>query len=110
MTYRRIPSRYGTVRVWVGGPVPPGSAAITLGRLIIVRRAAADDGRLLRHEMVHVGQWHDLGVFGFLRSYLGAYFAGRRRGLGHTDGHRAIPLEVEAELGSMPLAEPPGPG
>ena len=54
-------------RIWVGGPVPPGSAAITLGRLIIVRRRAAGDERLLRHELVHVRQWRQYGAVGFLR-------------------------------------------
>ena len=82
---------------WVGGPVPPGSSAITLGRLIIVRRDAADSPRLMRHELVHVRQWRRLGVIGFLRRYLGAYFGQRLRGYGHWGAYRRIPLEVEAE-------------
>lgn len=84
-------------RVWVGGPVPPGSAAITLGSLIIVRRRWADDEHLLRHERVHVRQWRELGYVGFLRRYLGAYFRWRLRGYGHLASYRRIPLEVEAE-------------
>ena len=107
---RRIPTAYGTVRVWVGGPVPPGSAAITLGRLIIVRRRSADDQRLLRHELAHVRQWHELGAVGFLRRYLGAYLAGRRRGLGHRAAYKAIPLEVEAEREAQALEPPPPAG
>ena len=83
--------------VWVGGPVPPGSSAITLGRLIIVRREAADNDRLLRHELVHVEQWRRYGVVGFLRRYLGAYLRLRFRGHGHKDAYRRIPLEEEAE-------------
>lgn len=81
----------------VGGPVPPGTAAITLGRLVSVRRAFASDERLLRHELVHVRQWRELGVVGFLRRYLGAYLRWRLRGYGHWGAYRHIPLEVEAE-------------
>ncbi len=105
---RRIETQFGTVRVWVGGPVPPGSAAITLRRLIIVRRRSAGDERLMRHEMAHVRQWHEHGVFGFLRRYLGAYLRARLRGAGHKAAYRAIPLEIEAELEAAGLAEPPG--
>jgi hypothetical protein len=85
------------VRTWRGGPVPPGADAITLGSLIIVRRAAADDPLLMRHEREHVRQWRELGVFGFLRRYLGAYLRGRARGYGHRGAYLRIPLEVEAE-------------
>jgi uncharacterized membrane protein YfcA len=81
----------------VGGPVPPGADAITLGRLVIVRRRAASSARLLRHELVHVRQWRRLGVGGFLRRFLGAYLRGRVRGYPHKGAYRRIPLEVEAE-------------
>jgi hypothetical protein len=83
--------------VWVGGPVPPGAAAITLGRVVSVRRRFAGDERLLAHELVHVRQWRRLGVFGFLRRYVGAYLRWRLRGYGHWAAYRRIPLEVEAE-------------
>jgi hypothetical protein len=82
--------------VWVGGPVPPGADAITLGPLVIVRRSAADDAVLLAHEAVHVRQWRSLGVAGFLRRYLGAYVRWRLRGYPHWGAYRRIPLEVEA--------------
>jgi hypothetical protein len=84
-------------RVWVGGPVPPGADAITLGSLIIVRRRAAGDEHLMRHERVHVVQWRSLGLIGFLRRYLGAYFRWRLRGYPHWGAYRRIPLEIEAE-------------
>jgi hypothetical protein len=77
--------------------VPPGAAAITVGRLVAVRARAAGDERLLRHELVHVRQWRDLGVIGFLHRYLGAYVRWRLRGYGHWGAYRRIPLEVEAE-------------
>ncbi|MBW3557233.1 MAG: DUF4157 domain-containing protein [Actinobacteria bacterium] len=81
----------------MGGPVPPGAAAITLGNLISVRRSAADDDRLLRHELVHVRQWRELGAVRFLVRYLGAYLYWRLHGYPHWGAYRRIPLEVEAE-------------
>ena len=92
-----IVERRGDAWVWVGGPVPPGASAITLGRLISVRRGAAGSNRLMRHELVHVDQWRRFGVVGFLRRYLAAYFAWRMRGYDHWGAYRRIPLEVEAE-------------
>jgi Domain of unknown function (DUF4157) len=89
--------RHGDHWRWVGGPVPPGAAAITLGPLVCVRRRAADDTRLLRHELVHVEQWRRLGVVGFLGRYLGAYLRWRLRAHGHRGAYLRIPLEVEAE-------------
>jgi hypothetical protein len=83
--------------VWVGGPGPPGADAITIGAVISVRRRAADNARLLRHELVHVRQWRELGFVGFLRRYVGAYLRWRVRGYGHWAAYRRIPLEVEAE-------------
>ena len=83
--------------VWRGGPVPPGSDAITLWSLIIVRRRAAADAQLMRHEAVHVDQWRAFGVFGFLGRYVGPYLRWRLRGYGHWAAYRRIPIEVEAE-------------
>ncbi len=77
--------------------MPRGAAAITLGRLVNVRSRSVGDERLLRHELVHVGQWQRLGLVGFLRRYLGAYVRWRLRGYGHWGAYRRIPLEVEAE-------------
>jgi hypothetical protein len=80
----------------VGGPVPPGADAITLGSLIIVRRAAAGSESLLRHERVHVRQWREHGVVGFLRRYLGDYLRWRLRGYGHRAAYLRIGFEVES--------------
>jgi uncharacterized protein DUF4157 len=83
--------------LWVGGPVPPGADAITIGPVVSVRRRSADDPRLLRHELEHVRQWRALGVPVFLRRYVGAYLFFRLRGYGHWGAYRRVPLEVEAE-------------
>lgn len=93
---RRGIRRRGDHWLWVGGPVPPGSAAITIWRLISVRRRFAGDAVLLRHEEEHVRQWRELGPARFLREYLGSYVANRRKGFGHRAAYRLIPLEIEA--------------
>jgi hypothetical protein len=85
--------------LWVGGLVPPGSDAITLGSFVVVRRRAADSSRLLRHEGVHVQQWRRFGVVGFLLRYVGGYLRWRLRGYGHRGAYLRIPLEVEAAWG-----------
>jgi hypothetical protein len=74
----------------------PGVAAMTFGRLILLRRDHAADDALLAHELVHVRQWRELGAARFLWRYLGAYLAGRMAGLNHRRAYEAIPLEVEA--------------
>ncbi|HEY2332490.1 MAG TPA: DUF4157 domain-containing protein [Acidimicrobiales bacterium] len=82
----------------VGGPVPPGAAAITIGSVISVRTASIDDARLLRHELVHVDQWRRLGFLRFSVQYLGSYLQSRLAGASHHDAYRRIPLEIEADL------------
>jgi hypothetical protein len=89
--------RRGDVWLLIGPLVPPGAAAITLGRLILIRPERVDDERLLRHEMVHVRQWRELGVLGFLSRYLSSYLIWRLRGYSHWAAYRRIPLEIEAE-------------
>ena len=88
--------REGDHWVWVGGPVPPGSDAITVWRVISIRKDSADNAHLMRHEQEHLRQWRELGVPGFLGRYLGAYARGRLKGFGHRAAYRMIPLEVEA--------------
>lgn len=74
----------------------PGVAAMTVGRLILLRRDHAADTALVAHELVHVRQWRELGAARFLWRYLGAYARGRAAGLRHEQAYQAIPLEVEA--------------
>ena len=100
--------RHGDHWLLVGGPVPPGSAAITIGSVVSVRRRYAGDARLLRHEAAHVRQWRELGKVEFLRQYLGAYLRWRRAGFGHQAAYRMIPLEVEAEAAAERFEVGPG--
>ncbi len=74
----------------------PGTDAMTLGRVVLVRRHHAGSSRLLAHELVHVQQWSRLGVAGFLCRYLGAYAKSLARLRDHHAAYLAIPLEVEA--------------
>lgn len=73
-----------------------GTAATTLGRWIVIRRELVGDRPLVAHELVHVRQWREQGIIGFLRRYLADYLRGRRSGLDHDAAYRAIPFEVEA--------------
>jgi hypothetical protein len=84
-------------RLWVGGPVPPGADAWTLGSLVIVRKRSAGSRLLLAHELQHVEQWRELGVAEFLRRYLGAYAHWRLHGYPHRAAYRRIPAEITAE-------------
>ena len=101
--------RRGDHWLWVGGPVPPGSDAITIWSVVSVRRASARNARLLRHEEEHVRQWRTLGPARFLGIYLGSSLRWRRVGFGHQAAYRLIPLEAEAERAArMATVTPPG--
>ena len=81
----------------VGGPVPRGSAAMTLGRFVMIRRGREDDEYLLAHELVHVRQYRERGVLRFLAGYLSRYLLLRLDGWGHKDAYRRLPEEIEAD-------------
>ena len=83
-------------RVW-----GKGIKAMTIRNRVYVEPGLLDTpsprgGLLLVHELVHVRQWTDLGVLGFLRRYLTDYLSGRFKGLGHRKAYLAIGLEQEA--------------
>ena len=63
----------------MGGPVAPGAAATTVGSWVLVRQGYEHDELLIRHELVHVEQYHRLGLVGFLVRYVGAYLRWRAR-------------------------------
>ncbi len=87
--------------------MPPGSDAVTLGSLVVIRRRTADSEELLRHEGAHVQQWRALGAPGFLRRYVGGYLRWRLRGYGHRAAYLRIPLEVEAAWIAATTVSPP---
>jgi len=92
----RIERRPGVVVV-VGGPVPPGADAITLGSVISVRSGHETSPYLMRHEAEHVRQWHRFGLVGFAVRYLGSYAKWRACRKGHWGAYRRIPFEIEAD-------------
>ena len=76
----------------------PGTSGMTLGRLILLR---CDDDRsgqctLVAHELVHAGQYAELGVLRFLGRYLGEYASNRMRLRNHKQAYASISFEVEA--------------
>jgi hypothetical protein len=62
-----------------------------------MKRRAVGDARLLRHELVHVRQYRDLGIAGFLVRYLWSYLRWRLRRHPHLAAYQRIPFEAEAE-------------
>lgn len=91
----RFERRDGAVLV-ISRLVAPGAAATTVGRFIFIRPSAVGSARLLRHELVHVRQWRQQGLIGFLLRYLGAYLRWRLRRYPHWAAYRRIPQEIEA--------------
>jgi hypothetical protein len=78
--------------------LPGGYGAMTLGRLVLLARPVAGDGSsaLLAHELVHVRQWAELGVVGFLARYLWGFAAGLGRARRWRPAYLAITLERQA--------------
>ena len=81
----------------------PGASATTLGRFIFLRESAVGSERLMRHELVHVRQWHRLGVAGFGIRYLGAYAAVADAALPALGGLSASPARDRGGLGGSRL-------
>ncbi|MCL1593600.1 MAG: DUF4157 domain-containing protein [Actinomycetia bacterium] len=76
--------------------------AITLNRTVFINAAhydavvAGSDPVLLVHELVHVSQWRDNGVFCFSARYLSDYVRLRMLGIGHDAAYRGIGFEHAA--------------
>lgn len=87
---------------WVDLVLPAWIGAVTLPSSIWIRRrmlaiGGRSLGKLVLHELVHVQQWREHGVIGFLRHYLKDYLSARLRERGgHRAAYRAIPFEDEA--------------
>lgn len=70
---------------------------MTIGRLVIARKASCGSQLLLEHEAVHVQQFRKLGIAGFFVKYVGQYLGFRSRHYSHWAAYRRISFEVEAE-------------
>ena len=90
------PERARKVRVVSFSLLPPRATATTLGTVILLRPSGRGDSTLLAHELVHVRQWSELGIAGFLRRYLVAYARNLVQLRRHRLAYLAIPLEAEA--------------
>lgn len=95
VTVRPVPS-------WLARMWGRGTDAMTVRNIIFASQSALEriaDGDalvLLSHEAVHVEQWREYGVVGFLVRYVGDYLRGRVLGLPHHVAYRAIRFEREA--------------
>lgn len=92
-------------RVWVVRvPEPPGPySGMAIGRFVFLAGDVAPSGssRLLAHELVHVRQWAELGIVGFLFRYLRDFAVGLKR---HRNWHRAY-RQIDVEVEARRLAE-----
>lgn len=76
----------------------PGSSGMTIGRFIFLRSDDNRDGtrELLAHELVHVRQYGEAGLLGFLSRYLRDYIRGLRAHHAHRAAYLSIAAEAEA--------------
>jgi len=81
---------------WLRPFIRQNTIAITLGRRVYIKPGRENDQVVLRHELVHVRQYDDLGVVRFLSRYSAEYVGNRLRGKSHDEAYRAISLEEEA--------------
>lgn len=92
----RLVRHEGAVLV-VGGPLPPGADGMTIGRFVMIRKGHEQGRYLLAHELVHVRQYRERGIPGFLARYLGRYLLLRLDGWNHDAAYRRLPEEIEAD-------------
>ena len=90
--------------------LPPAADGMTIGRFVFLRSDVNRDGtrELLAHELVHVRQYAEYGLVGFLMRYLRDYVRGLWTHKRHRAAYLAIPAEVEAreEAHRWKLARP----
>ena len=80
-------------------PILPRAAdGLTFGRWVFLRgdRIDRQASTLIAHELVHVRQFAELGVVGFVGRYLAEYIAGLFRHRSHRAAYENISFEVEA--------------
>jgi Domain of unknown function (DUF4157) len=87
-----------------------GIQAMTLGYNVyvdprVIAGPARRFGLLMAHELVHVRQWREQGLFGFSGRYLTGYLHGRRERLGHRGAYLQIEQELEARAIASRVAE-----
>jgi hypothetical protein len=73
-------------------------SGMTLGRFILLAHDVSADGssKLVAHELIHLRQWNELGVVGFLVGYLVPFLRGLWAERSWDAAYRRIPAEQEA--------------
>lgn len=89
-----------TVRIVNVPYVPGGYAGITFGRFVYLAKPIPPDGTsaLLAHELVHVGQYQELGIARYIYEYLKSFFRDLIRMRNWNEAYLAIPSEVDARI------------
>jgi hypothetical protein len=87
--------------VWLRPFLQRNVIGITLGRRVflsqqLLERSDEELQRIVRHELAHVRQVHQLGLLRFLWRYVREYLSLRRKGLSSSKAYAAISFEVEA--------------
>lgn len=79
--------------------IPGGYKGMALGRRVLLAGPQRDDGTstLLAHELVHVRQWHELGVVGFSVRYLSSFVLNLVRYRRWNTAYHNIGAEIEAK-------------
>ena len=94
------PALAARIRIMKVPVLPPHVDGMTFGPYILLRsddeRLRQGDRTLLAHEMVHVRQYAELGLVGFLTQYLKSYLKNLVRVRNHRQAYLDIPQEVEA--------------
>lgn len=71
--------------------------AITLGTRIFTTKADEEiSASTITHQMIHMDQQRELGLFGFMVRYIGYYLVGLCKTRSHYDAYLLIPFEQEA--------------
>ena len=78
--------------------LPRAVDGLTLGRWVLLRgdRIERQASSLIAHELVHVRQFAEMGVIGFLSRYLTEYVSGLIRYRSHRAAYENISFEIEA--------------
>jgi hypothetical protein len=84
--------------------------AITIVHTIMINPRTYDQvvsglvPELVAHELIHVAQWEDNGIFGFAWEYARDYLRLRLLGASHDAAYRSIGFEYQAFAGAREIA------
>ncbi len=78
--------------------LPNGADGLTIANVVLVKKFVdpEDFRELIAHELVHVRQWKEYGIVGFLSRYVIGYLKGLKKHRNHYQAYLDIPFEIEA--------------